>query len=112
MPPRSWKLRIEDILQATARIQRYTDGMSFETFGVDEKTVDAVVRNLTVIGEAANHIPSEVQEHHPEVPWAQMRGIRNVLMHEYFGVSLPIIWKTIRQDLPALVPTLEAILQE
>ncbi len=112
MPPRSWKSRIEDILQAAARIRRYTYGMSFETFGADEKTVDAVVRNLTVVGEAANHIPSEVQEHHPEIPWAQMRGIRNVLMHEYFGVSLPIIWKTIQQDLPALVPTLEAILQE
>jgi uncharacterized protein with HEPN domain len=111
MPPREWRFRINDILEAIEKVCRYTEGMSFGTFSADEKTVDAVVRNLEIIGEAARHIPEEIHNEFPDLPWAEMRGIRNVLIHEYFGVSLPILWKTTQNDLPPLVPILKQILK-
>ena len=110
MPPRHWKLRIEDILVAIERIQRYTDGMDLSSFSRDDRTVDAVVRNITVIGEAAGAVPEDVRWKYPELPWEEMRGIRNVIVHEYFGVSLPILWQTVTADLPPLIPLLKKIL--
>lgn len=110
MPPRHWKLRIEDILAAIERIQRYTDGMDLSSFSRDDRTVDAVVWNITVIGEAAGAVPEDVRRKHPELPWDEMRGIRNVIVHEYFGVSLPILWQTVTADLPPLIPLLKKIL--
>ena len=68
----------------------------------DEKTVDAVIRNLEVIGEASSHLPTEVQEQYEDVPWGMMKGIRNILAHEYFGIDLEIVWKTAKEDLPIL----------
>ncbi len=111
MQPRSWQLRIEDILEAIAKIDRYTKDMTFEGFSQDEKTVDAVIRNIEVIGEAVGRVPSEVQERHPHIPWAEMRGIRNVLIHEYFRVSLPILWHTVTQNLTPLPPLLRDLLE-
>lgn len=109
MQPRDWKQHIEDILEATAKIQRYTEGMTLESFAADERTLDAVIRNLTVIGEAARHVPAEVQARYPQVPWAEMRGMREVVVHRYFGVSLFILWQTVEENLPPLVPMLTAI---
>ncbi|MBI2940848.1 MAG: DUF86 domain-containing protein [Chloroflexi bacterium] len=110
MSPRDWRERLDDILQAVANTQQYTDGMTFEEFSGDQKTVHAVTYNIAIIGEAARHVPAEVQARYPEVPWPQMRGIRNVVTHHYFGVNLPILWQTVRHDLPLLVPTLREIL--
>lgn len=110
MPPRDWKLRIRDILDSIAKISRYTDGMSLTEFEADDKTIDAVVRNIEVIGEAATHIPDGIQEGYPDLPWPEMRAMRNILAHEYFGVSLPIIWQTIQDNLPPLVEQLERLL--
>ncbi len=111
MHSRGWRVRIEDILEAISRVERYTAGMDLEAFRADEKTVDAVVRNLEVVGEAARYVPREIEERHPGVPWDKMRGIRNVLIHEYFGASVPIIWQTLKEDLPPLVPLLRGILE-
>jgi uncharacterized protein with HEPN domain/predicted nucleotidyltransferase len=77
MPPRSWKERIEDILDAIAKIERYSAGITFEEFEADELRVDAVIRNLTIISEAARYTPPEVEAAYPEIAWIQMRGIRN-----------------------------------
>lgn len=110
MPPRDWTLRIEDILAAIEKIERYTAGMTAEAFRGDEKTVDAVVRNLMIVGEAAQHIPPEVLERAPQIAWADMRGMRNIVVHEYFGVSLDILWETAKVDLPPLVPLLRSLL--
>jgi len=74
--------------------------------------VDAVLRNLTVIGEAARHVPDEVVATHPDLPWSEMRDMRNIVVHEYFGVDPAIIWRTIREDLPPLVPQLESLLRD
>jgi len=109
---KEWKLRLEDILEAIATIGRYTAGMDYEAFRADGKTVDAVVRNLEIIGEAARHVPDAVQKRYSDVPWARMRDMRNVLIHEYSGVSVPIVWQTIRDDLPPLVPRLRKALDQ
>ncbi len=102
MPCRSWQFRIDDILEAINKIERYTHGIDFDVWQEDEKTVDAVIRNLEIIGEASLHLPAEVQAYYEDVPWNMMKGIRNVLAHEYFGVDLEIVWKTVKEDLPVL----------
>lgn len=102
MPSRDWRFRVDDILEAISKIDRYTQDLDFDAWNEDEKTVDAVVRNLEVIGEASSHLPLEIQEQYEHVPWGMMKGIRNILAHEYFGVDLEIIWRTIKVDLPAL----------
>jgi len=112
MPPRDWKMRIEDILDAIAAIQEYTFDMTAEVFAGDRRTVDAVLRNITIIGEAAGNVPVEVAEAHPEVPWKVMREFRHVVVHVYFGVRLSIVWDTIQNDLPPLVPPLKRLLGE
>lgn len=111
MPPRKLELRVRDILDRISRIARYIDGMDFAGFEADDKTVDAVIRNIEVIGEAAASIPDEVQARYPDLPWPEMRAMRNILAHEYFGVSLPIVWQTVVHDLPQLVEELEKILR-
>ena len=111
-PERNWRMRVEDILVCIEKIQAYTQGMTYEQFSEDDKTVDAVIRNLEIIGEAAGYIPMEIQEKYPELAWLEMRGMRNIMVHEYFGVSLPIIWRTIAQDLEPLGDGLKRILDD
>ena len=112
MSAREWRLRAEDILEAIARIQRYTAGLSLATFGKDDLLIDAVVRNFIIIGEAARNIPPEIETRHPQIHWAQMRGLRNVVVHVYFAVDVSILWQTIQEDLPPLVPALQAVLEQ
>ncbi|PQP34871.1 DUF86 domain-containing protein [Desulfobacteraceae bacterium SEEP-SAG9] len=102
MPSRSWKFRIDDIIEAIGKIERYTRGIDFDKWLQDEKTVDAVIRNIEVIGEASTHLPIEIQEQYKDIPWSLMKGIRNVVAHEYFGIDLEIVWKTVKEDLPVL----------
>ena len=110
MPPdRGLRLRIEDIIDSITKIQAYTKGMDFETFAWDERTVDAVIRHFGVIGEAASHLPDSFQVAHPEIP---LDAMRNFVIHEYFGVSKEIIWKTLTKDLPPLIGPLNASLRE
>jgi uncharacterized protein with HEPN domain len=112
VPHRDWQIGVRDILEAAQKILYHTETLDFETFVMDEWMVDAVLRNFTVIGEAANHLPAEVKEAHPEVPWTDMSDLRNIVVHEYFGVDLNIIWHTIREELPGLIPLLEAMLDD
>ena len=83
--------------------------MEFDSFARDRRTVDAVVRNLTIIGEATARIPKTVVTAHPEIPWAEMGAMRNLVVHEYFGVSDRIVWDTVQLDLPPLVEPLQAL---
>ena len=110
MPPRDWKLRLEDLLEALARVEGYVQGMNFETFAKDVRTQDAVIRNFGIIGEAANHVPDAIRTAHPGVPWPQMRALRNLVVHEYFGINLEILWDTVKKDLPPLREPLERLL--
>jgi len=85
VPSRDPLLRIQDILDAIAKIQRYTQGMTLEAFSIDEKTIDAVVRNFIIIGEAASQVSQDLRDRYAAVPWLVMRNMRNVLTHVYFG---------------------------
>ena len=107
-----WQIRIEHILEAISKIERYTAGLSEETFISQDMTVDAVVRNFQVIGEAVRHVPDDVQARYPEVPWSLMQGMRHILVHDYFTVKLNIVWRTIQQSLPPLVEPLQRILRD
>lgn len=95
MPHRVWKFRIQDILDAVGAVQKYTEGMEFKSFIEDRRTVDAVVRNLIIIGEAAVHVPEDICLKHPEIPWYDMRGMCNFVVHEYFRASDAVIWNTV-----------------
>ena len=111
MPPRQLLFRIRDILDALEAIRSYITGMGFEDFVADRRTVDAVIRNLTVIGEATAHIPNEVCDEYTDIPWTDMRAMRNFVVHEYFGVSDAILWDTVTRNLPSLHEPLERILK-
>ena len=112
MPRRSWRLRVEDTLQAIDRIRGYVSALDREGFFGDQRTVDAVIRNLEVVGEAARHIPEEIQARYPSLPWNEMRSMRNLLAHAYFLVDLDVVWKTVQDDLPEIEPMLQRILDE
>jgi len=112
MLDRKWGLRIRDILASIERIIEYTRNLDFEQFRSDTKTFDAVVRNFEIIGEAAVHMPEEIVADHPEIPWQDMRAMRNVLEHEYFGINENIVWDTIQDDLLPLVTQLKSILEK
>ncbi len=107
---RDWRFRVRDILAALRAIARYTDGMTRDQFVDDARTMDAVVRNLMTMGESIRWIPEPVLDAHPAVPWRTLRGMRNVVVHEYFGVDPAILWETVRGDLPPLEADLEAVL--
>ena len=109
---RDYKLYLHDIKEAVEKIETFTKGFTFEEFVKDAKTVDAVIRNLEIIGEAAKHIPKRVKERHSDIDWKAMAGMRNILTHEYFGVRMGIIWKTIGERLPELRYRIEEILKE
>lgn len=109
MSPRAWNERKEDILICARNIKSFTDGMSFEEFLDDPKTLRAVAYEFITMGEAARTIPEEVQEKYPDVPWGKMQGIRNVLVHEYFRLDEEILWNASQEDIPSLIATLGKI---
>lgn len=110
MPLRDWRVRVQDILEAAISIRSYTSGMTFEQFAVDRKTIDAVIRNLEVMGDASRRLPAHVRNDNPEIPWAEMGSLRNILDCEYFGADLTILWTTVQNDLAPLEEPLRAVL--
>jgi uncharacterized protein with HEPN domain len=112
MPRREWAFRLQDILDAIAKIQRFVSDADFEAFQQDEQLMDAVIHNLTVIGEAANHIPPEVSGGHPAIAWRQMVDLRNYSVHAYWNLRPSVLWDTIKNDLPRLVEPLKNVLAE
>jgi uncharacterized protein with HEPN domain len=109
---RNWLFRIQDILNAINKIQRFTAEMTFEQFEKNAMAIDAVIRNFEIIGEAANHIPVKIQQEYPQVPWRQMISMRNSLIHEYFGADNSVVWETIQDYLPGLKDQLLMITAE
>jgi len=103
---------VEDIREAIRRISVYTAGMDYDAFLADIKTQDAVTRNLEIIGEAVKNLSTELRQLHADVPWRSMAGVRDRLIHDYFGVNLDIVWEIISNELPRLVEPLEKILDE
>lgn len=103
---------LSDILEAIRRTKAYTLGMSYEAFLADTKTQDAVVRNLEIIGEATRGVSREVRERQPAVPWKSMAGVRDRLIHHYFGVNLDVVWKIVSSDLDDVYLRVEELLKE
>ncbi len=102
---------VEDIMLSAEEATLFVVGMTFDEFCVDRKTTNAVVRSLEVIGEATKHIPDSFRSLHPEIPWRQMAGMRDRLIHGYFGVDLEIVWETVKQMLPQLYNDTNKILK-
>jgi len=109
MSKRPLNLLIEDIWEAIEKIERFTKDMTLESFQCDEKTTDAVVRNLEIIGEAAGRLPEDFIDRNSEIEWGKIVGLRNRIVHEYFGVDLQIIWQILKKDLPAFKKSLKNI---
>lgn len=103
---------LEDILEAIAKIARYTPAYDLRQFIADEKTVDAVVRNLEIIGEAVTKLPENLKSQNPDVDWKRLKGMRNRIVHEYFGVDLGIVWTIITEQLPIFEKQIVLILNQ
>lgn len=102
---------LEDILKCIDKIEEYTKGMDFEKFRNNQLVIDAVIRNLEVIGEASKYVPDEIRESYPSVPWKSMIGLRNILIHEYFGIDEEIVWEIVSSDLKKIKPVIEEIIR-
>lgn len=109
---RSYRHYIQDILEAASRAQRFVEGYDFETFQEDERTIFATIRALEIIGEATKQIPPEVRAQAPDVPWRAMAGMRDKLIHSYVNVDIDVVWQTVTQRLPNIIPELERLLNE
>jgi len=97
---------LQDILGAIDEVADFTEGMTYDDFTTDRKTVNAVIRSLEVLGEASKKIPEDIKEKHPEIPWKRMAAMRDKLIHEYFGVDTEIVWTVVKEELPAVRPFL------
>ena len=103
---------LTDIQEASQNISQFIAGMTWAQFAQDQKTIYAVVRAFEIIGEAAKNVPSSVRKRHTKVPWKQMAGIRDKLIHEYFGVNYQALWKTAQEDIPPVQPLIAKVLEE
>ncbi len=109
---REYKDYLSDIIDAIEKSESFVKGMSFETFEKDAKTSFAVIRAFEIIGEAVKKIPSQVRTQNKNIPWKEMSGMRDKLIHEYFGIKPRVVWKTIKEDLPVIKPFLRNMLKE
>ncbi len=112
MSKRTLSLLLGDIIDSAEKILLYTEGMTYEDFIKDSKTIDAVVRNFEIIGEAANKIPEEFRDNHPSIDWHRIRGFRNRIVHDYFGIDYTIIWNIKETILVALIEDVRALLSK
>ncbi|MBL7179228.1 MAG: DUF86 domain-containing protein [Desulfobacterales bacterium] len=109
---RTVALYIKDIIQNMADVEEFIQGFSFETFISDKKTFNAVVRSIEVIGEATKNIPESIRSIYPDIPWKEMAGMRDKLIHFYFGVDREAVWLTVKERIPTIRPIFELILRD
>lgn len=106
------RLYLDDILEAIAQIREYISSMDYESFARDRKTQDAVVRNLEIIGEAGVRLPEDMKDTASEIEWRKIVGLRNILIHEYFGISLPVVWDVVQNKLGPLEAACRKLLED
>jgi len=110
MSNRDLKLLLEDILESALKIKRYSSNHDYDSFLNDDKTIDAVVRNFEIIGEAANRIDPDFRLMNPEIEWNRIRGFRNRIVHNYFGIDYEIVWNIIENDLQNLIEQISSVI--
>jgi uncharacterized protein with HEPN domain len=112
MKERDFTDYIKDILISMQDVEEFTSGITFEDFLKDKKTIKAVIRSLEVLGEASKKIPDDVKTRYPRIPWKRMAGMRDKLIHEYFGVDLEIVWNAAKKELPPVKSSIEELVRE
>ncbi|MBK8806440.1 MAG: DUF86 domain-containing protein [Bacteroidales bacterium] len=112
MSKRDLFLLLEDMLESAQKIKRYTNGMDFDSFLKDDKTIDAVVRNFEIIGEAANRIDPDFKLKNPDFEWNHLRGFRNRIIHDYFGIDYEIVWSIIQENLDVYIEWIEMFIDQ
>jgi uncharacterized protein with HEPN domain len=112
MKPRDYRDYLQDILDATADIEDFVANMTYNQFIKDRKTLNAVVRSIEVIGEAAKNIPEPMRAKYPELPWKQIAGMRDKLIHAYFGVDTETLWKAVKDNIPPLKASIQKMQKE
>lgn len=105
------RLYLKDILEAMEAIERFVGGMDFETFEDDDMRVSAVIQKFEIIGEASKNVPKSIKQKHTSIPWSDMAGMRDRLIHFYFGIKYDLVWNTIKQDIPEVKPLIREILE-
>lgn len=108
---RDYSLYLKDILDAMESIERFVQGIDREAFESDDKTSSAVVRKFEIIGEATKHIPDDIRAENPQVPWSEMAGMRDRLIHAYHGIDYDLIWTAIKERIPPVKRLIKSIIQ-
>lgn len=103
---------IQDMLESAEKAVNFVGNLEYEQFSEDDKTTFAVIRAIEIIGETAKKVPNDIREGYSEIPWREIAGTRDKLIHEYFGVNLAVVWRTVHEDLPPLIEKLRTILKD
>jgi uncharacterized protein with HEPN domain len=111
MSSRKPDVYLQDILESIDHIQRFLEGVSEDEFYKNVEKQDAVLRRLEIIGEAVKHLPDEIREDHPDIPWRQIAGMRDIIIHEYFGITLEMVWVVATEDILDLKTRIEEIIE-
>lgn len=112
MVKRNHQIFIKDVLDCILKIEHFAAGMSFDEFVADDKTMSAVIRKLEIIGEAVKNVPLAIRRKHSKIDWKEIAGMRDKLIHDYFGVDAEILWEVIKEDIPTLKPLIEQVFRE
>jgi uncharacterized protein with HEPN domain len=103
---------LQDMRDNARKAIDFSAGLNYEAFSRDEKTIYAVIRAVEVIGEAATNIPEDIRSHYAEIPWREIKGMRNKLVHQYFGINMEVVWQTIQEDLPMIINVIDTVLEQ
>ena len=107
---RDCRIYLKDILDAFRNAQQFVKGLSYQQFSTNRKTISAVVRELEIVGEATKQLPASITKKYPQIPWSDMAGMRDKLIHFYFGVDMEIVWETVKVRIPQLEPLIQEVL--